>query len=438
LSCPYFQADCTESVLPAGSMSCLKCRRFLKSCRECGTHNRAFANFCRSCRATLPADHGNWLSYKGTAQRLGASSHPTEMVGGGALKIRDKALRMQLGDTCRSLLGYDRHLIAVSQSGTIEIGDPEGAATTVRLKAEGPISCEPCIDQGVLYLGSPGRLSAYSLGALTHSTPQLAPLWQLPLSGTPIHALACLGNRLYVTVSVTQVRREVQVVENLERKPPLAPRTLHAGAKVGWVAGDPASEQIVFFSQEDESLHLHTVAQPTTRAELRSASLIRVPLPFADHLPIALLGGKIFGVFGDEDKLCRIDAFTGDFEQSLGPDVKLFSLSRDRDRGWDGDGVQIDTGGISFLRTGQRVSLAPLERVVKGSPVLLQGRAAAIGLQDGQLRIYDLHHLPLYEVRRLTGDGEAITALVSFQSYIAAGTIKGDVRVYEVHGEAAG
>jgi hypothetical protein len=346
-------------------------------------------------------------------------------------------LRIQLGDTCRSLLGYDRHLIAVAQNGTIEIGDPEGWAPSVRLKADGPISCEPCVEQGILYLGSPGRLTAYSLGALTLAVPRLAPLWQLPLSGTPIHSLTCLGNRLYITV-VAQGRREVQVVENLERTPPLAPRTLHASSKVSWVAGDPANQQAVFFSQEDDDLYLHTVQPAMARTEINSASLSRVPIPFAEQIPITLLGGKIFGVFGDEDKLCRIDAFSGEFEQSLGPDVKLFSLGRDRDRGWDGDGVQIDTGGISFLRTGQRVSLAPLERVVKGSPVLLPGRAAAIGLQDGQLRIYDLHRLPLYDVRRLSGDGEALTALVSFHSYIAAGNIKGDIRVYEVHEKAAG
>lgn len=437
MSCPYFQADCPERTLPTGATSCPQCQRYLKRCRECGSNNRAFANYCRTCRAVLAADYGNWLSFKGSAQRLGTATHLGGPAAGGPLNVRDKPLRMQLGDTCRGLLGYDRHLIAVAQNGTIEIGDPEDSAPSVRLKADGPVSCEPCVDQGVLYVGSPGRLSAYSLGSLTLAVPRLAPLWQLPLSGTPIQALTCLGNRLYVTI-VNQGRKEVQVVENLERTPPLAPRTLHASLKVSWMAGDPANQQAVFFSQKDDSLYLHTVQPAMARTDLNSAPLSRVPSPFAEQVPISLLGGKIFGVFGDEDKLCRIDAFSGEFEQSLGPDVKLFSLSRDRDRGWDGDGVQIDTGGISFLRTGQRVSLAPLERVGKGSPVLLQGRAAAVGLQDGQLRIYDLHRLPLYDVRRLSGDGEAITALVSFHSYIAAGNIKGDIRVYEIQGEGTG
>src|SRR6185295_8442213 len=135
---------------------------------------------------------GNWLSYKGSPQRLGlnaASPAGADLPGRGSFELQEKELKLRLEDPCRSLLGYDRHLIALSQNGTIEIGDPELPAATLRLKAEGPISCEPCVEDGVLYLGAPGRLTAYSLGALTLTSPRLAPLWQLRLSGTPVQAL---------------------------------------------------------------------------------------------------------------------------------------------------------------------------------------------------------------------------------------------------------
>ena len=434
MSCPYFQPDCPERVLPPAAAECPQCLRRLKRCPGCGANNRAFANFCRSCGAELATAQGNWTSYKGGPQRLGLlSSLPgREAARGGSLEVREKGVQIQLGEPCRSLLGYDRHLIAISQGGSIEVCDPELPASGLRLKTDGPVSCEPCIDRGVLYLGTPGRLTAWSLGSLSLESPRLAPLWTLSLSGTPVQALTALGNRLYVTVFRQDGRKEVQVIDGLERNPPPAPRTLHVGQRLSWIAADPETRQAVFLSQEEEDVRLCTVTHADGRADLEIRELSGIPQPFAEQVPIALLGGKIFGVFGDEEKLCRIDARTGEFEQSLGTDTKLFSLGRGRDRGWDGDGVQVGTNSVTFLRADFKDPFSPLERVVKGSPVLVQGRAAVLGMQDGRLRIYDLRRVPRHDVKRLTGDGEAISALAAFDGYIAAGNAKGIVKVFEV------
>lgn len=435
MSCPYFQPDCPERALPIDAASCPQCRRLLKRCSGCGARNRAFANFCRSCGADLAPSQANWVSFKGSPQRLGliAASLPgREASRGESLEVQEKGCQLQLGDPCRSLLGYDRHLIAISQGGSIEVCDPELPPPSLRLKADGPVSCEPCIDRGILYLGSPGRLTAYSLGGLSLENPRLTALWQLPLSGTPVQALTVLDNRLYVTVFHQDGRKDVQVIEDLERNPPAAARVLHTSHRLSWAAADPASRQVIFLSQQGDSTRLCTVTHVAGRAELGSQELSHIPQPFADNVPIALLGGKIFGVFGDEEKLCRLDARTGEFEQSLGTDTKLFSLSRGRDRSWDGDGVQIDTNGVIFLRAGFKDPFSPLERVVKGSPLIVQGRAAVLGMQDGRLRIYDLRRLPRNDVRRLTGDGEPISALAAFDNYIAAGNAKGIVKVFEI------
>lgn len=434
MSCPYFQSSCPEPTLPADASSCPSCRRFLKRCPACGVRNRAFANACRSCGSVLTVAPGNWTSCKGSSQRLGLNGFAPaqEPRRGSSLEVRETNLQLQLGENCRSLLGYDRHLVAISQGGSVEVCDPGMPASGVRFKADGPISCDPCIDRGVLYLGSRGRLAAYSLGALTLANPRLAPLWQIQLSGIPIQALTILGNRLYVTVSREDGSREVQVVENLERNPPSPARAVHVSQRLSWTAADPVSQELVFLSQQGESTQLHTLVHGGPRMELASRTLPGIPGPFADQVPIALLGGKVFGVFGDEEKLCRLDARTGEFEQSLGADTKLFALCQDRGRAWDGDGVQIGTGGVLFLRAGFKEPLPPLERVVKGSPVVVQGRAVVLGLQDGRLRIYDLRHLPRNDVRRLGGDGEPISALASFHNYVAAGNAKGVVKVFEL------
>ena len=97
-----------------------------------------------------------------------------------------------------------------------------------------------------------------------------------------------------------------------------------------------------------------------------------------------------------------------------------------------GDGVQVGTNGVTFLRADFKDPFSPLERVVKGSPVLVQGRAAVLGMQDGRLRIYDLRRVPSHDVRRLPGDGEAISAIAAFDSSIAAGNARGVVKVFEI------
>jgi hypothetical protein len=437
VTCPYFQPECPTLEPAAVAGSCPQCRRLLKTCPACGAHTRAFANFCRSCGARLSVSEGDWLSYRGGSQRLGASTPPLPVMPQGTFELQEEDFKLELGDLCRSLLGYDRHLIAVSQRGTIEIRDPGLPAPGLRLKTEGPISCEPCIDDGVLYLGSPGRLTAYSFGILSMANPRLTPLWQLRLSGTPVQALTMVADHLFVTVVRADMRRELLVIDNVKRQPPTAGRVLYVGAKLSWIAADPARRQAVFVSEEGENLQLHRVAHDGARAELSTWPLTRTPRPLADNVPIAFLGGKVFGVFGDEEKLCRIDADSGELEQSLGDDTKMFSLSHEGEREWDGDGVQIFSNGVLFLHAGRTDSFTPLDRVVKGSPVLLKGRAAVLAMLDGRLRVYDLRRLPRYDQFRLTSPGEPITALACFQNYIAVGNVKGVVKLLTLHGKPA-
>jgi hypothetical protein len=425
MECPYSHLGCPERAVPPGVEACPHCGRFLKSCPDpgCRAPNRAWANYCRSCRTALPLTAGNWLAFRGGPERLGLNAFPPAYQAGDPLEIRDVDGVTQLGDFCRSLLGYDRHLVAVSQSGSIAVIDAGRPTAGLRLKADGPISCEPCIDQGILYLGSPGRLSAYSLGAAALLQPRLEPLWQLALPGTPIQALTALENRLYVTVVNGQ--RAVMVVDGLQQGAGATLRTLYTGDRPSWLAADPAAHQVAFLSEDAGALKQHTVTHGAGRAEASVRVLAHLPRPFADNVPIALLEGKIFGVFGEEERLCRIDLRSGELEHLGDDDTKLFALRTLR------DGVRIDTTGIAFSGAEIRDSFNLLDRV-KVSPVLLGDRAAVLGMQDGRLQIYDAAHPPRHEVRRLTGDGEPITALASFHNFVAAGNARGIVKLYEL------
>ncbi len=300
----------------------------------------------------------------------------------------------------------------------MEIADPMREKSVCRFQTPGPITAEPCISDGVLYLATRGQLSAYAMAAMTLETPRVRPLWQVALHGTPIQALTAVGERIYVTVATID-RREVYVVERQ------VARSICGAPKMSWIAADPSSARAVFLSEDDGRVQLH-VADGALATHPVSLQTI------AEH-PIAFLGGTVFGVFGEAHRLYRIDAASGAIEEPLDEDTQLFALTHDVADQWDRDGVGIDSGGIRFWRSGVRDSFAPHERAVKGSPVIVQGCTAAVGMEDGRVLLYNLAQLPRHEVWRL-GDreGAAITALATFDSYIAAGNRDGVVEVREL------
>jgi hypothetical protein len=395
----------------------------VKTCSLCRGSNRAFANFCRACGEPLSVAEGNWIGYKGGVQRLGSTTalyrEPVR-----ELEIVDTGLDLRLGSVCRSLLGYDGHLIAVAKSGTIEITDPRRPSATQRFQVPGPVSAEACIDGGVLYVGTPGQIAAYSLGTMTLSTPRSRLLWRMPVSGAPIQALTPLGDRLYVSVA-SDGRNEVVAIDGIRSAQPSQPRTIHTARHVSWIAADPARAEAVFLSEDGNGVQVHVSA--TARAELvnRPVSLDS----FAEH-PIAFLGGSVFALF-DDDRLYRIDPATGGIDETLGDDTQLFSLTRNDDE-WDRGGVQIDSSGIVFSRAGVKDTFSHLERAVKGSPVIVHGHAAAVGMDDGRVLLYDMARPPKHEVWRLGAAGTPITALASFDSFIAAGNVDGFVGMREL------
>lgn len=408
MTCPYSEPNCASDIA-ADSARCL-CGRAVKRCAYCGTRNRAFANFCRGCGITLPASHANWSGYRGGPRRLGSydAPVPTECA------TRPIDLRLRLGDACRSLLGHDGHLIAVSSTGLVEIADPMRARSVCRFQAPGPMTAEPCITGGTLVLAARGQVSAYALAAMTLETPRVRPSWQVPVNGTPIHALTPIGDRILVTVASADWR-EVHVIEH-ERT-----RLLHAAPKVSWVAADPEGAHAVFFAEEGGHVRLHAAGDAVTAQTVALPSL-------RDH-PIALLDNTIFGIFGDAQRLYRIDATTGEIEEPLEEDTQFFALTHAGDE-WDRDSVCIDSRGILFSRARVRDSFAQHERASRGSPVIVQGCAAAVGMEDGRVLVYDLAQLPRHEIWRL-GDAP-ITALAAFDTFLAAGNKEGIVEIREL------
>ncbi len=427
VSCPYFEPNCGADAVPAGS-TCAGCNRHVKRCVQCATRNRAVANFCRGCGAELAASAGNWAGYKGGPQRLGVNATPPPVRPVAKFDFT-AAGDLQLGDPCRSLLGLDGLLIAIAQNGTVAIAEP-GRSGAARFQATGP-TCEPCIDRGVLYIGSRGQLNAYSLGSTTMTAPHLRPLWHVPLTGTPIQALAVAAGRLYVTVS-SGGAKHVQVIDRISTQAPAAPRTLYAGTNVSWLAADAARGRAVFFAEDGGGVMLHIVDAGVV-TERRPTTLTQL----SDH-PIALAGDNVFGIFGDQQRLYRIDVATGEVAEALGEDTQSFSIRFGRDTEWERDAVRLDSDGIVFSRSGPRDAFSQHDRAVRGSPLIVRGRAAVVAMRD-RILMYDLVHPPTHHVWRLKSRGgtdSSITALVSFDHFVAAGNDQGMVEIVALAGPA--
>jgi hypothetical protein len=415
VTCPYVEPKCDSSVAP-GERRC-QCGRVLTRCSSCGASNRAFANFCRSCGERLPVSSSNWTGFRGSSRRLGFNPHDP----GPDPVIAKIPLALHLGNECRALLAYDSHLVAVSHSGVVEIADVVAKRSVCRFQALGPVTAQPCIRDGVLYLAAAAQLSAYSLGALTHAQPRVHALWTIPLGGTPIHALTPVGDGLYVTVA-SPSWREIRVIENLAH--PAAPRRIHGATRTSWLAADARNAYAVFLSQNDgEAMYLHVAGEELTT---RAVSLQPVP----EH-PIAIIGGTLFGIFGQSHRLYRIDVATGGVEEALDEDTQFFALSTEDDE-WDRDPVVIDSSGVLFSRTGVRDAFGPHDRAIKGSPLIVRNSAVVIGMEDGRVRVYNLAQLPRHETWLVGGGSAAITALASFDNYIAAGNRDGVVEVREL------
>jgi hypothetical protein len=411
VTCPYSEPKCDANF----AMNAKRCRcgRTLRTCDACASGNRAFANFCRACGQKLAAPKSNWTGYRGGARRLGFNPHD---CGTGRL-ARQSTLILNLGNECRALLASDGHLIAVAHNGTIEIADVAAGKSICHFQVQGPVTAQPCIHHGTLYLAAAGQLSAYSLGALTQTQPRVRPAWTVALGGTPIHALTPAGDRLYVTVASSSWR-EIQVIDNLTRP---APRSVHGAMRTSWLASERST--VAFFSQNDgESMRLHLHDRELVT---RDVALQQVP----DH-PIAFAGGTIFGVFGDERRLDRIDASTGSVDEALFEDTQFFAVSADDE--WDRELVVIDSSGVFLTHTAMRDTFGPYDRAVKGSPLIVRNSAVVIGMEDGRVRVYSAAQFPRHEAWLVGGGATAITAIASFENYVVAGNRDGVVEVREL------
>lgn len=421
MDCPY--PDCSAKDLAKEVAACSTCRRFVKSCGTCRALGRAFANFCQRCGQPFPGEDDHWSGFRGGARRLGLNAQKPN------LRLAESRLlpvpngNLSLADGCFSLLSWDSHLVAASHSGQVEIVSPRMAFHR-RLSLSGSaMTCHPCISRGSLFLGQEGSLTAFSLGALTLPEPKTEPRWQLDVEGRPAGALLALGGRLFATIKRRDGRMSLIVVDGVSRRQPAATRVLLTEPKLSALAGDFPSQTVHVLSEAKGHLQLHRLKAGVDPLRVVSYPLQDLPIGPMQSTVLAAMGSKLFAVVGGEDQLCRVEWGKGAIR--LDSDVKKFALgSLDQ---WG----QVETNGIRFPFLHRREKLGHMDRVI-GQPVIIRDFAFAVGLQDGRVMLYDWNGPHQQREIRVDSQENGITALASFGPYLAAGSSRGKVALYEV------
>lgn len=420
MNCPY--PDCSAKNLAPGISTCATCRRHIKKCAQCKTPGRVFANFCQACGQPIPGGSFDWTGFRGGPRRLGLNPAilGRSLAQAKLLPVHNGSL--DLGDKCTALLSWDHHLIAISESGRIEVTAPGGVFAR-RWQAEGPICCHPCVDKGILYLGRPGGLAAYSLGALTLDSPQTAPIWDEPVSGRPVESLLVVGDRLFFSLRHTDGETTIATI-NLDRESrPRSWRSLYKNRHLGRLAADPVSRKVSFLSAEKNQVHLNTIDVNRDPIRVDPYPVRDVPGFQVSRSSFAVMGSKLFAILGDRDQLFVLEP--GRNTSRLGNDVKNFALNRFDQR------IQVETKGLGFPHLGLHEELNHMSRIL-GQPLILRDLIAAIGLQDSRVIVYDLKNPSLQQSLHIESSGHGITALASFGPYLAAGSARGTVALYEV------
>lgn len=417
MQCPY--PDCNGKASRTEGELCRTCTRPVKHCAQCRAPARAFARYCAACGKPMHGNTFDWTGYRGGSRRLGMNpakaGHSWRQA-----KLEEVAPSpFALDEECFELLSHDQHLIAIGTGGRVELRVP-GSETRLGFRADGPFTCHPCAEQGMLFLGRGRAIDAYHLGALALPEPVTSPVWTATLPGDPHDALLVLGNRLFAKVAVNGRPSGVIVLESIfERHPPEA-HWIYRGSKVSTLAGDRHSEKIVFLTEEHGEIELHTFDTSHSHLSEDTFSFQDLSGKSLSRAPVALMGNYLYAVLGPEDQLCRLQP--GKPSVRLDDDVKRFCLNSFDQR------VLLRTPGLTFPH-GQQVKLTHMERVVV-QPVLLRDFALVLGLQDGRILIYDLNNPPFHRDEK--PDGHTITALASFGPYLAAGTSQGTIAIYRV------
>jgi hypothetical protein len=240
------------------------------------------------------------------------------------------------------------------------------------------------------------------------------------LPGKPTRSLLAAMNGLYMCLD-TSAGLEIHSLDRLGEDTPGKLRKVYTARQVSPLAANlPPAHSAYFVTQNGQGAHVGRLDGSLTPHVL---PLTTHPGSLAHHHPIAVIGRHLFVVFGANDALCQIDASESLFRRQLCTDARFFALVG------AGDGLVVQSDRLLFLRAGREIAVEPGGRV-STSPVILRDFAAVVGLQDGQIRVYDLDNPYFPKDAQISEDpSDPVRVIASWRDYVAAGTESGTFRL---------
>ena len=433
MDCPYY--DCNSENIQKNDKYCPDCKRRIKFCNSsnCSSANRVFAVYCRECGEKIPDRETNWMMFKGGTHRTGISRFDTGINNIGELNSlnENEIFSFDMSGYCKSILIYENYVFTFSHKGEIYIVDISQEPSPIIFNAGGEIFSEPAICDGSLYVGTRNSIQAYTLDKLVSKNSTYEPRWNMPVNGIPIKALFPFGDRLYYTLMIDKKHHEIYAIKNLSKERPDSSECINKGPYLSSIAGiyAPKNKKAYYLSGTTNlKLNIIDHTNNINSPEYSSIKIQKAPSKFEEHVPIAVLGSKIFAVFKEKEYLCRIDSKNGEVERNIVQSAKEFALAGLNDP------IVVTSAGLYFKKFDHQINLSREERkTIKGSPVILKNHAIAVGMQGGAVRFYDIHNkgFPI-EWDISSGYDDFITSIASSRNIIAAGNQKGTVKISKI------
>ncbi|HLP62758.1 MAG TPA: hypothetical protein VK186_28225 [Candidatus Deferrimicrobium sp.] len=427
--CPY--TDCRQQDIPAYIEICPGCNRWLKRCNICSTANRVFSNFCRYCGGIIPDSNESWSGCKGGGQRSGLNRY---VIQNSPPDIKLNELKnFSLSKRCRAALAADGFFITISDDGMIKIINLNNLGEEpFSFNINNKIFAEPAVHKGTLYVGciqdedqDKGAIHAYTLGGISLDPPEVQLRWTVSLKGTPVQALLPFENRLYLNIGHKNGGREIHVIENIMGNKPTDTISVYNGERSSTVVGDIPTKRVFFLSKNDKQLLINTFDHTKNSPEMISKEVHDSPSDILDHIPISVLGSKVFAVFGEKRDLCRLDSFENIFESRITGKVRQFALA-----GMNKHIIINSTGVFSSIGNAQE-NLNQGESIISG-PIVLRDKAVLVGLNDGRIRFYNLNNISVQNDFQVFNGNEKVQVLASFRDIIAIGNQNGGIKLLQL------
>jgi hypothetical protein len=251
------------------------------------------------------------------------------------------------------------------------------------------------------------------------------PRWVVRFDAVPVITLLPVGDSLYLTLADTRQAGEFLRLDGISAQARPRQTAIYQGFIPGSAISYPtqAGNLVCFLVSNPQcGLFLGQVLHGSPDTTPRWPQIQGAMSPVDPFYPVTSMAGKLFAVFEKNTTLCRIDINHAQVDMRITPNTKGFALYG------QGNVLVTTPMGIRLPHLSQEERFNSGE-VIQGHPVVLGNFAAAVGLGEGMVRLYDLSNLARSREWTVSRTPAMVTALAPSGDLLAAGDSNGLVKI---------